>query len=121
MPGIKNAIRPALGLLIVLSLAPIIEAQSGRGSLSGLVCSRVGNAGMPDVKIEIHSIETIAHKEVTQSTVTNKDGLYEMLQVTMGEYWLTISTDGYEPYRTKVFIPSDGHLVWGTVLREVKK
>lgn len=121
MPDVKNAVRLVLGLLIVLSVAPITAAQSGRGSLSGLVCSRVGNDGMPGVKIELRSIETISHKEVTQSTVTNKDGLYEMLQVTMGEYWLTISTDGYEPYRTKVFIPSDGHIVWGTVLRQRKK
>ncbi|HXD32282.1 MAG TPA: hypothetical protein VN643_14270 [Pyrinomonadaceae bacterium] len=73
-----NAFRAVLALLVVLSLAPLIQAQSGRGSLSGLVCSRVGNAGMPNVKIEIHSIETISGKEVSEATVTDHDGLYEM-------------------------------------------
>jgi hypothetical protein len=95
-----------------------VYAQSGRGSISGLVCSRVGNDPLAKAKIELHAIETISSRtDQDRSTTADENGRYEMLQVTMGEYWLTISAEGYE---TKVFIPSDGHLVWATVLRKIK-
>lgn len=109
----------SLSLVLVLSLS--VYAQSGRGSISGLVCSRVGNDPLAHAKIELQAIETISSRtNQDRSTIADNNGLYEMLQVTMGEYWLTISAAGYETYKTKVFIPSDGHLVWGTVLRKNK-
>lgn len=110
-----------LAVLILILLSSIsISAQSGRGSMSGYVASRVGNDGIPNAKIELEPIEIISRHPEARSTVTNKDGLYEMLQITMGEYNLTISAEGYEPYKTRVFVMSDSHLNWGTVLRKMK-
>ena len=114
----KNSFRVVAGLSLMLTFASVTGSQSGRGGLSGLVCSRVGNAGLANAKIELRSIETIARKEENVSTVADQYGRYEMAQITMGEYWLSISADGYQTYLTKVFIPSDGRLVWGTVLRK---
>jgi len=121
MNMIKNLCALTLGLSLVLVLSLSVYAQSGRGSISGLVCSRVGNDPLANARIELHAIETISSRtDQDRSTIADENGRYEMLQVTMGEYWLTISAEGYEAYKTKVFIPSDGHLVWATVLRKIK-
>jgi hypothetical protein len=107
-------------LSVILTASISISAQSGRGSMSGYVASRVGNAGIPNAKIELEPIETISRHPEARSTVTNKDGLYEILQITMGEYNLIISAEGYERYKTRVFVMSDSHINWGTVLRKKK-
>jgi Carboxypeptidase regulatory-like domain len=107
--------------LLVLCLAPVAPAQSGRGSLQGYVTSRVGNGGIPDVKIEIDSIETISGRKENRETNTDENGRYEMLQVTMGEYLLTISAPGYETYQSKIFIGSDMRVVLGTLLHRKKE
>jgi hypothetical protein len=108
-------------LAVVLTASISVSAQSGRGSMSGYVTSRVGNGGVPKVKIEIEPIETISSRATSRTAVTDDNGLYEMLQVTMGEYLLKISAEGYETYQTKMFIPSDGHLMWGTLLHKKKE
>ena len=75
---------------ILLAVTPLL-AQETRGSLVGRVTDPTG-AVVPGVKLEV------AHKQtgVATKTISNQEGLYQLLYLVQGIYNLTASSPGFK-------------------------
>lgn len=86
----------AVALVVCLPtvVAPVASvAQSTNGSISGTVTDASG-ALVPKAKVVLTSTTTGA----TQSTVSNKDGVFAFASVESGDYTLTITGKGFSTY-----------------------
>jgi hypothetical protein len=85
----RNAI--LVGLALSLVLAPEARAQSGRGTIRGMVRDQSG-AVLPAVEI------TATHQDTNIATAvrTNERGLYSVLNLPIGRYALTFRKDGFK-------------------------
>ena len=102
--------------IFILSLS--VFAQSGQGVLKGFVTAGIRDSSAIAATVELRAIKNWSKTESVE-TIEAKDGYYEF-ETSFGNYLLTISAKGYEPYQTKVFIPSSSTLSWGTLLERTK-
>ena len=88
----------ASGLAESLILALLLSYSSARGGVGGSVSGAVVDpSGMiiPDVKVIIRNVET----QVSQTTVTNGNGLYAFPFLPSGHYEIEVAHPGFKPYR----------------------
>ena len=116
-----------LNLLILLCLLTFgvlsANAQSGSAGLKVFVkCGGVGNDGCraKKVKVTLRPIEVWSKSTETVEMNSDSDGYYSA-EVSFGEYELMIVANGFETYRTTVYIPSSNFLEWAVRLHEIKK
>jgi hypothetical protein len=87
-----------LAVVLAAAVPALVEpnrsmAQTTTASLSGTVTDATG-AIIPKAK----AILTNAATGATQSTLSNKDGLFSFAAVESGDYTLTITVKGFETY-----------------------
>jgi hypothetical protein len=108
--------------LIVIATAPS-SAQSGRGLMHGYVAFEdVSYNEMSDGKVHAR-VELRADSKYSQGAYTaetDTHGSYDFKSIGMGEYILRITSPGYEPYETRLYIPSDFECRLATMLKKVK-
>src|SRR5712692_926563 len=81
-----------------LSLCSSINGQTTTsGALTGVITDQT-SAVVPDVSVEIKDID----RGVTQSTKTDREGLYHFFFLAPGRYILTVSHDGFREERRTV-------------------
>jgi carboxypeptidase family protein len=85
----RNAILVGLGL--AFGLAPATWAQSGRGTIRGMVRDQSG-AVLPAVEIAATHQDT----NIATAVRTNERGLYSVLNLPIGRYALTFRKDGFK-------------------------
>ena len=90
--------RTPRGLWVLLPVAFVLtpvttEAQSGRGSISGLVKDASG-AAVPGVQV------TATHRQTNSATgaTTNADGLYSLRNLSIGSYSVGFAREGFSSY-----------------------
>jgi Carboxypeptidase regulatory-like domain len=84
-------------LLLTIALSPLyLMAQVAGGSISGTVTDPTG-AVVPNAEVKIlHRITGITHTETTTG-----NGYYSSLNLSAGEYDITVSTLGFETMTVK--------------------
>ena len=82
-----------LAVALILSMATPALAQSGRGTISGLVKDASGSV-VPGVTVTATNRGTNA---VTTAT-TNADGLYSFRNLPIGTYAVNFTLPGFKPY-----------------------
>src|ERR1051325_3854298 len=86
--------------LVLVSLPLSVFAQSGNGSISGIVSDEQGGA-LPGVTITATNVATGA----TRSTVSNEAGHYQIALLPPGTYDVAGELSGFQPYkRSKVVV-----------------
>lgn len=85
-------------LLLLLLCCSWSQAQSIFGSVVGQVTDPAGSA-VPDAAVEL--LDT--RKGVTSRTTTNGAGGYEFVNLTPGEYQVTVSANGFSKFQAKPF------------------
>src|SRR5262249_34535782 len=78
-------------LVVLLLAAGPLVAQETRGSLVGRVTDPTG-AVLPGVNVEVVNAQT----GVATKTLTNGEGLYQLLYLVQGTYNLTASSTGFK-------------------------
>ncbi len=78
--------------LAMLAGAPAAWAQSDRGTIQGIVTDQSG-AVVPDAKVEITHIAT----GTVTTLSTNRQGLYTAPNLSVGDYLVLITKDGFAP------------------------
>ncbi len=86
----------AVLLLIALSAAAPIHAQSTFGSILGAVTDPSGNA-VAGAKV---TLELTEEKNIREAA-TNSEGAYEALNLRPGTYTVTITYQGFQPFRAE--------------------
>jgi hypothetical protein len=97
-------------LAIVAACVATTLAQSGRSTVRGYVAFEdlsYIEVGERKVNAKIELRRTTEPKQVVRTTETDEHGLYELKAVSPGEYILRISSAGYRPYETEIYLPSD--------------
>jgi len=82
-----------LAVALVLSMATPALAQSGRGTISGVVRDASGSV-VPGVSVTATNRGTNAVTTVT----TNADGLYSLRNLPIGTYSVNLTLSGFAPY-----------------------
>jgi hypothetical protein len=82
-----------LCVALILMMAATAQAQSDRGSISGLVVDESG-AAVPGVSVTARNVGTNAVSEAT----TNNEGLYSLRNLPIGKYSVNFSLEGFKPY-----------------------
>jgi len=88
---VRDTVRLAVIFIIVLSPAALF-AQSGSGTISGLVKDSTG-AALPGVLVTVRNVET----GVALDAVSNEEGAYRVGALVPGSYRVEASVDGFEP------------------------
>jgi hypothetical protein len=106
--------------LVVTAMPPV---QSGRGLMHGYVAFEdVSYNEMSDGKVHA-KIELRADAKSSTAAYTAETtnyGSYDFKSVGMGEYVLRITSPGYEPYETRLYIPSDFECRLAVMLKKAK-
>jgi hypothetical protein len=87
--------RMAIRLLLALSLTVFAAAQNTNGRVIGIVMDPAG-AAIPGAKVTVSNVGT----NVTWNTVTDDKGAYQVLDVPIGLYTVTIEVRGFSKART---------------------
>ena len=82
-----------LAVVLILSMASPVLAQSGRATISGLVKDTSGSV-VPGVTVTATNRGTNA----VTTVVTNADGLYSTRNLPLGTYVVTFSMPGFKPF-----------------------
>ncbi|MEP6903401.1 MAG: TonB-dependent receptor [Actinomycetota bacterium] len=85
-----------LGLILVLTIPNVIDAQVAGGSISGKITDS-SEAVLPGAKIEIRNIGTGA----TTQLVANEEGVYRAANLLPGEYEVTASAPNFTSFLQK--------------------
>jgi Carboxypeptidase regulatory-like domain/TonB dependent receptor len=85
-----------LGGLVLFLFVGYAQAQIDRASLTGTLIDASG-AVIPDVKIEAVALDTQLHFE----TLTNKQGVYRLTALPVGNYVVTTTRQGFESIEIK--------------------
>jgi hypothetical protein len=80
-------------LSLVALVAVSLNAQTSRGTVSGLITDEQ-KAAIPGATVDLTSLAT----NVTRSTSTNESGLYRFDAVDPGEYKLTVKSAGFRTF-----------------------
>jgi hypothetical protein len=83
-------------LLFCVFLTALACAQSDRASINGVV-KDPSSAVLPGVQVRAINIETNA----TQTTTTDNQGFYKIINLPIGSYTITFSKDGFRPVERK--------------------
>lgn len=83
-----------LALLLGLTLAVGLHAQTGQGSITGRVTDSKG-AVIQNASVLVVSDDT----KIALSTVTNDAGLYDVQSLNPGQYTVTVSDSGFESHK----------------------
>jgi hypothetical protein len=83
-----------LSVALILLMAGTAYAQSGRGTIKGVVKDTTG-AVMPGVAVTATNQGTNA----TTTATTNEEGLYSLLNLQLGTYSVEFVLQGFKPYR----------------------
>ncbi len=103
----KALCAPAVALALVLTLAGVAGAQEFRGSVTGTVADQSGGV-LPGVTVTIKNVET----GVTQTVVTDMNGLYQVLYLNPGRYEVAAELQGF-----KKFVRTNTEVGVGDVVR----
>jgi Carboxypeptidase regulatory-like domain len=85
-----------VGGLVLFLFVGYTQAQIDRASLTGTLIDASG-AVIPDVKIEAVALDTQLHFE----TLTNKQGVYRLTALPVGNYVVTTTRQGFESIEIK--------------------
>ncbi len=88
-----------MSIMALLALSVVAQAQTSRGSVSGLVTDSAG-AALPGALVKLTNTET----GVSRTTVANGEGAYRFDAVDLGTYSVTISATNFGAV-TKTNIP----------------
>ncbi|MEP6742462.1 MAG: PEGA domain-containing protein [bacterium] len=106
------------GLFCVAALA-----QSGRSSMHGYVAfDDLSYLDVAEKKVHA-TIELRGNTEFNQQVYagkTDEHGSYDLKAIPMGEYVLKISSPGYRPYQTEIYLPSDFNCSLAVMLKREK-
>jgi hypothetical protein len=84
---LTRSVAISFGLIL---LHPTLDAQTSRGTVTGLVTD-AQRAAIPGVKVDLTGLGT----NVTRSTQTNESGIYRFDAVDPGDYKLTVQATGF--------------------------
>ena len=106
----------AIALLLLCSAS---AAQSGRASLRGWVNFEgvAYNDEQPHATVRLLREDEYPAK---YETATDEHGQYVLDVPMLGRCRLEISAEGYEPYSTELYLPSDFIAHWAVELRKSK-
>jgi len=85
--------RLALAILVVLSLAVGINAQTFRGAINGTVTDPSG-AAVPNAQVVAKEIAT----GIDHTTTTTSDGVFVFQDIPLGQYKVTVTATGFPTY-----------------------
>src|SRR5713101_6091277 len=80
----------AIAVLLVLALALPLSAQYATGRITGAVTDPQG-AAVPGAKIRVTNVGTNVHWDA----ITNADGAYQILDLPIGSYKVTVEREGF--------------------------
>src|SRR5262245_17999023 len=89
---ISTAVRAALLSVVFALTAPPLSAQSGQGSLTGIVTDQTG-----DVIALVDGVPTKQETGLATSARSDARGAYSLLELAVGDFTLTFSRDGFAP------------------------
>ena len=107
----------ALLLASMLLLPSVLQAQSGRGDISGYVLLSGPDNDRLRVTVEITRLGDTPVHHTMDSEAGDIYHRYAFKNVRMGEYNVRISAPGYSPYKTTLLIGSDMQGVLAVCLR----
>jgi len=90
-----NRLTLILSFFVVVLIPGFAVAQQATGKIVGTVTDAQGGV-MPDVKVTATNQAT----KITTSSVTNNEGLYQILNLPIGDYRLTAERDGFRTLET---------------------
>src|SRR5437667_12889713 len=85
--------RLALVILVVLSLAVGVSAQTFRGSINGTVTDPSGGS-VPNATVKVTESAT----GIDHTTTTTNDGAFSFQDIPLGLYKLTVAATGFPVY-----------------------
>ena len=88
--------RVAIGLSLALALTVFAAAQNTNGRVIGIVTDPQG-AAVPDARVTVTNVGT----NVSWNTVTDGKGNYQVLDVPIGQYSVTVESRGFSKIRTE--------------------
>jgi hypothetical protein len=106
--SLKLQTRVVIIALVLMISTVVVQAQSGRASVSGVV----GDEGAATqgkfvvvigATVELHSVG-VGPK---YSTTTDDKGVYKFGRIRYGDYTLSVTAPGYGPYTLRFFVGSD--------------
>ena len=106
--GIWVARHVAVSVIVVLCVAGMAAAQSGRAFIEGYVIGDRELVGLEGATVELVGDPKAPYvRGVRMSTTTDGDGKYAMTEIRHGPYTLTVSLAGYATYRIPIYMLSD--------------
>jgi carboxypeptidase family protein len=91
--GVEHMKRLVLVILVVLSLAVGVSAQTFRGSINGTVTDPSG-ALVPNATVKATESAT----GIDHNTVTTSDGAFSFQDIPLGQYKITVTATGFPAY-----------------------
>ncbi|MFT3678072.1 MAG: TonB-dependent receptor [Chitinophagaceae bacterium] len=91
-------------LLILVSLlltTYTLFSQTTKVTVSGTLRDATSKAPIPFVQV---SLLRLKDSSFVAGTISREDGLFSIPDINTGNYWLTLSHVGYEPYRSQVHV-----------------
>jgi Carboxypeptidase regulatory-like domain len=85
--------RLMISLLVILTAAIAVNAQTFRGAINGTVTDPSG-AVVPSARVKATEVAT----GVERSTVTTSDGQFAIQDIPLGLYKVTVSAKGFRDY-----------------------
>lgn len=110
----------ALIFLLLAIACTTCQAQSGRASLNGWV-NFEGVAYNDPQPVATVRLVRLGEFPGSYEAKTGEHGLYKLDVPMLGRCRLDISAEGYEPYSTTLYLPSDFIAHWAVELRRDKK
>jgi hypothetical protein len=104
----KGIRRSGLALAVAASVLnwASVDAQSGRGSMSGYVVLR-GASTDARTRAHVELVSTNPQEQLRYEADADERGLFKVPAVAVGEYRMRISSPGFKTYETTLYIPSD--------------
>jgi len=91
--GVENMKRLVIAILVVLSLAVGVNAQTFRGTINGTVTDPSG-ALVPNATVKASEIAT----GIDHTTSTTSDGAFAFQDIPLGQYKITVTATGFPAY-----------------------
>src|SRR5438477_2975986 len=85
--------RLVLAILVVLSLAVAVDAQTFRGAINGTVTDPSG-AAVPNAQVVAKEKST----GIDHTTVTTSDGQFVFQDISIGAYTVTVTATGFPAF-----------------------
>jgi len=91
--GVENMKRLVIAILVILSLAVGVNAQTFRGTINGTVTDPSG-ALVPNATVKASEIAT----GIDHTTSTTSDGAFAFQDIPLGQYKITVTATGFPAY-----------------------